>query len=128
VTVFDTSVLVDALAGTRRSNATLMSVLARGEKLLLCTIVLYEWLRGPRSPAELAVQESLFPSDGALQFEAGDARLAASLYNQVRRARSREADIAIAACAIRHQAQLWTLNRADFADIPELRLFDPKAS
>lgn len=127
VTVFDTSVLVDALAGLRRSNATLMSVLERGEKLLLCTIVLYEWLRGPRSQAELAVQESLFPSDGALRFEAGDARLAASLYSQVRRARSREADIAIAACAIRNEAQLWTLNRADFADIPGLRLYDPKA-
>jgi len=104
-----------------------MSVLERGEKLLLCTIVLYEWLRGPRSQAELAVQESLFPSDGALKFDAGDARLAASLYNQVRRARSREADIAIAACAIRNEAQLWTLNRADFADILGLRLYDPKA-
>jgi predicted nucleic acid-binding protein len=127
VTLFDTSVLVDALAGPRRSNAALMSVLAGGEKLLLCTMVLYEWLRGPRSPAELAVQESLFPSEGALRFEAEDARLAANLYNLVRRARSREADIAIAACAIRNEALLWTLNRADFADIPGIRLYDPKA-
>jgi len=34
----------------------------------------------------------------------------------------READIAIAACAIVREAELWTLNRADFRDIPNLRL------
>src|SRR5256885_118962 len=33
-----------------------------------------------------------------------------------------EADIAIADCAIVHGAALWTLNREDFKDIPDLRL------
>jgi predicted nucleic acid-binding protein len=31
-------------------------------------------------------------------------------------------DLAIAACAIRREAELWTLNGADFKDIPGLRL------
>jgi predicted nucleic acid-binding protein len=44
----------------------------------------------------------------------------------VRRARSREIDIAIAACTICHQTELWTLNPADFADIPGLRLLNPR--
>ena len=41
---------------------------------------------------------------------------------------SREIDIAIAACAIRHEAALWTLNTADFADIPGLRLYQAKSN
>jgi predicted nucleic acid-binding protein len=57
-----------------------------------------------------------------LPYESEDARISAEIYRSVRRARSREIDIAIAACAIRREAELWTLNRADFADIPGLRL------
>ncbi|HKF66949.1 MAG TPA: hypothetical protein VKB36_10480 [Vicinamibacterales bacterium] len=38
------------------------------------------------------------------------------------RARDRELDIAIAACAIVSGGTLWTLNRDDFKDIPHLRL------
>jgi predicted nucleic acid-binding protein len=100
-------------------------LLEQGERLGLSTMVLYEWLRGPRLPVELAMQESLLPSEAALPFEAADARISAELYRSVRRARSREIDIAIAACAIRRDAELWTLNRADFADIPRLRLVRP---
>jgi len=40
----------------------------------------------------------------------------------VRRPRGREVDLAIAACAIVHGARLWTLNRDDFTDIPDLDL------
>jgi predicted nucleic acid-binding protein len=60
-----------------------------------------------------------------LPFEAADARISAELYRSAPRARSREVDLAIAACAIRHKAELWTLNRADFADIPRFRLARP---
>jgi len=80
-------------------------------------------LRGPRLPQELGLQEVLFASEAALPFEAADARISAELYRVVPRARSREIVIAIAACAIRRDAELWTLNRADFVDIPQLRLF-----
>lgn len=85
-------------------------------------LTLYEWLRGPRTREELAIQEILFPAESAIPFEAEDAKLAARLYRAVRRARDRDADLAIAACAIRHDAELWTLNVADFKDIPGLRL------
>jgi predicted nucleic acid-binding protein len=34
-------------------------------------------------------------------------------------------DLAIAACAISHQAALWTLNTADFNDISGLGLWTP---
>jgi predicted nucleic acid-binding protein len=58
-------------------------------------------------------------------FGVPEAAVAAKLYRQVRKARDREIDIAIAACAITREAALWTLNRGDFADIPGLILATP---
>jgi predicted nucleic acid-binding protein len=125
VTFLDTSLLIDALTGPKRSAAALRSAIHDGERVLLPSLVLYEWLRGPRVPQDLAAQESLFPSDAAIPFGWQESALSAKLYRSVRRARGREADIAIAACAITHEAQLWTLNTADFKDIPGLRLYSP---
>lgn len=122
VILLDTSFIIDSLCGGRRSAPALFRALDRGEKLGLCTVALYEWLRGPRLADEIATQEALFPSAAAVPFETVDARLAAELYRSLKRARTREADIAIAACAIRREAELWTLNPEDFADIPGLRL------
>jgi len=118
----DTSTLVDALTGTRRSAQALRRAIEAGERVQLSTIVLYEWLRGPRRPTELSDQEALFPREAAVSFDSESAALAARLYASLPRARGREIDLAIAACAITHDASLWTLNRADFADIPDLRL------
>lgn len=122
----DTSVLVDALTGPRRSAPKLRQAIARGERIQLSAIVLYEWLRGPRQPDELNDQELLFPRDAAVAFGAAEAARAARLYAQVARARvrGREIDLAIAACAMSYGASLWTLNREDFADITGLILVD----
>lgn len=105
----------------------LRAVEATREPIALPALVIYEWRRGPRTSNELAEQEDLYPTVRAITFGPKEAALSADLYRSVRRARSREIDIAIAACAIVNEAQLWTLNRADFADIPGLRLYDPKA-
>ena len=86
------------------------------------SLVLYEWLRGPRLPEEIAAQEALFPSESAVPFGPREAALSADLYRSLRRARGREIDLAIAACALAREAQFWTLNLADFQDIPGLRL------
>jgi predicted nucleic acid-binding protein len=89
---------------------------------MIPSLVLYEWLRGPRLAEELAMQEALFPSEASVPFGQREAALSAKLYQSLRRPRGREMDIAIAACAITHQAELWTLNQTDFKDIPGLRL------
>lgn len=120
----DTSVLVDALTGPRRSALALRQVLDRGERIGIATLVLYEWLRGPRREVELAHQEALLPGADALPFGPRAATLTADLYRAVQRARHREFDLGVAACALVSGAALWTLNAQDFRDIPGLDLFD----
>jgi predicted nucleic acid-binding protein len=123
----DTSLLVDALSGTRRSAAALRRAIEKGNRVGLSGLVLYEWLRGPRAAEELRAQEVLFPSERAVPFGPLEAAVAAELYRKVRRPRGREIDLAIAACAVAHQATFWTLNPSDFADLPLLTLFRSEA-
>lgn len=121
----DTSALVDALTGPRRSLETLIALTDAGHRLGLSTIVVYEWLGGPRTRAELGAQEELFPSEQAAAFGPAEAAVAARLYKHVSRARGREIDLAVAACALANGAAIWTLNPGDFQDIPDLRLIRP---
>jgi len=125
VIVLDTSVLVDALCGDMNSEPAIRAALMRSEQLLLPSLVLFEWLRGPRRERELQTQEALLPSDRALPFGSEEAAEAARLYRGLPRARGREVDLAIAACAITWDAELWTLNLGDFADIPGLKISLP---
>jgi predicted nucleic acid-binding protein len=118
----DTSALVDALTGPRRSLDVLIGLTDEGHRVALSTIVLYEWLRGPRSRAERVAQEALFPSEQCVTFGPAEAATAARLYGQVTRPRGREVDLAIAACAVAAGARLWTLNPDDFTDIPGIQL------
>lgn len=120
--VLDTSVVIEALGAGGSMRDSFRATIAQGHRMVVPTLVLYEWLRGPRRPEELAVQEAVLPSDGALPFGAHEARTAADLYRDVPRARGREIDLAIAACAIAWDGVLWTLNPDDFRDIPGLRL------
>ena len=123
--LLDTLVLIDGLTESGRLLPQIVRALDRGERLAISTMVLYEWLRGPRVSVELGAQESLFPSHDALPFETADAEIAAQIYRSLKRPRTREVDIAIAACALRHDAALWTVNASDFADIPGLKLVRP---
>lgn len=121
----DTSVLVDALTGPRRSLPLLERTVARGHVIAVSTLAFFEWLRGPRAPEELEDQEALLPSVEARPFGPPEAARAAGIYRAVKRARGRDMDIAIAACTIEHGAHLWTLNPDDFRDIPGLGLYEP---
>jgi predicted nucleic acid-binding protein len=118
----DTSSLIDAVTGPKRSASRLRRLIENGERIFLSTLVLFEWRRGPRLPEEIADQETLFPSSEAILFGPTEALMAAQLYRKIKRPRGREIDIAIAACAMAHDSYLWTLNPADFKDIPDLKL------
>jgi predicted nucleic acid-binding protein len=119
----DTTVLVDALTGSRKSLARLERTVAAGHVIALSTLVLYEWLRGPRTDDDLTVQERLLPAADARPFGDEEAATAARIYRGLTRARGRDMDIAIAACAIADGARLWTLNPGDFRDLPGLSLY-----
>ena len=121
----DTSVLIDALTGPRRSMPALRRVVADGLRLGVSALVLYEWRRGPRTERELAIEQALLGPEVTAGFGEVEAQLAADLYRRVTRSRGREIDLAIAACAIGQGAQLWTLNTTDFRDVPDLDLYRP---
>lgn len=118
----DTSALINALTGPRQSLETLIGLIEDGHRISLSAIVLYEWLRGPRTRPELIAQEHLFPRHLAVPFGPAQADEAAKLYASIKRPRRREIDLAVASCALVDGAALWTLNRADFLDIPGLSL------
>ncbi len=118
----DTSALIAAFSGQRREASVLRRLVADGERLGVSSLVLYEWWRGPRTDAELDVQEALVPARSSCGFGAAEAALAADIYRRLNRPRNRGVDIAIASCAIIQHAALWTLNPRDFADIPGLEL------
>ncbi len=120
--ILDTSVLVGALTGSAPLAPALVAAIERGERMALPSLVLYEWLRGPRTEPELAFQERLFPAQRALVFGPAEAEEGARLYRLLKRPRGREIDLGIAACALLRNGELWTANPVDFADIPGLRL------
>ncbi|MGH9535414.1 MAG: type II toxin-antitoxin system VapC family toxin [Terriglobales bacterium] len=122
MTVLDTSVLLAALTGPRPLLRELRRRCAAGERLAVPALVLFDWRLGPRTGEELASQEELFPAAAALPFEAEDAQLAATLFKRLSPGRASAMAIAIAACALRQEAALWTLHGEDFAGIPGLQL------
>lgn len=122
MTILDTSVLIESLSGPKRSAQALRAAFESGERMFIPSLVLYEWLRGPRLSSEIAAQEALFPTDSVVTFGSREASLSAELYRSLKRPRGREMDLAIAACALVRDAGLWTLNAADFRDILNLRL------
>ena len=119
----DTSVLVDAFTGDRRCLTRLRAATAKGDVVSISSIVLYEWLRGPRTEDEKQAVDAFFELDQVAVFGRREAERAAGLFGRVKGARQRQADLAIAACAIEGRASLWTLNRSDFDDVPGLTLF-----
>ena len=62
----DTCVLVDALTGPRRLLSRLERTIAAGHVIATSTLVLYEWVRGPRTQDELEDQEALLPAKNAV--------------------------------------------------------------
>jgi predicted nucleic acid-binding protein len=120
----DTSVLVSSFTGPRALLPAVKDAIRGGHRLVTSAPVLYEWLRGPRLDDDLELQRELCPPDALVAFNTAEATLAANLYRAVNRARGREMDVAIAACALEHGAALWTVNPRDFKDIPGLMLYE----
>jgi len=122
----DTSVLVDAFTGARRSFAHVRTATSEGHVITFCAVVQYEWLRGPRTNDEDEAVRRFLGDTAVVGFGDQEAHTAAALYRRVTRARQRQAVLAVAACALEHNARLWTLNTADLTDVPGLTLYQPR--
>jgi hypothetical protein len=71
------AVLVGALTGSRRSLPGLERTIAAGHVIGCSTLVMYEWLRGPRTEDERTHPEWLVPASHAHAFGAHEAAAAA---------------------------------------------------
>ncbi len=122
--VLDTSILIDALTEARPLAGALERLLDSGEPGLGADSRALRMAAGPQEAEGLEVQRFLFPDERAIVFGPAEARVAADLYRILPRARGRETEFAIAACALTQEGRLWTTNEQDFRDIPGLSLFD----
>lgn len=104
-------------------RAPLRAAWESGERIRVPTLVVYEWDRGPRTESERAAFARLFSEDEWIAFGPDGTRVAATLSRPVDWPRRRGIDLAIAACAISWDGALWTLNPADFRDLPDLDLW-----
>ena len=118
----DTSLLVDALTGPRKSGPALQRWLSEGNRIEISALVVFEYLRGPRTPEQREFFYRLLSTAPTIPFGFEEAGGAAVIYQNIKRPRGREIDIAIAACALLRGATLWTLNPRDFRDIPGLKV------
>lgn len=96
----------------KRHPAVIERVLG-GEPAAVCSIVWYEYCVGPVAEDE-AERARAFLEGGVAAVTGEDAMLAARLFNATGRVRRLKTDALIAACAIRAQAELVTVNAADF--------------
>ncbi len=67
----DTSVLVEGLGAGGSLREAMQETIAGGKRLVVPSLVLYEWLCGPRLEAELRAQEALFRAATLLPAAAG---------------------------------------------------------
>jgi predicted nucleic acid-binding protein len=127
MTVADTDVLIDFLAGAEPAAERVASELERGS-LLTTVITRFELLSGARNSRQENSIRQLLAAVPAL--ELGDE--AADKAAEVRRSLDRSgaaigmADSLIAGIVLVHRGVLLTRNRRHFERVPELRLADGK--
>ena len=127
MTVADTDVLIDFLAGSEPAAGWVAAELERGS-LLTTVISRFELLSGARNPRQENSIRHLLAAVPALELDDEAADKAA----EVRRSLDRSgasigmADSLIAGIVLVHGGVLLTRNRRHFERVPELRLADRK--
>lgn len=109
----DTNYLISLATRQSPLAAKVRLWLEAGDDLAVSAITWSEFLNGPVTSAQRALVEQLIGGRVAA-FDATSAQLSSHLFNATGRKRSLRFDCLIAACAMRHDARLATLNVADF--------------
>jgi predicted nucleic acid-binding protein len=116
----DTSFLIRALVPGSPQDRRLREWLRSGERLHISAIGWTEFLCGPVEPQHIELAGRVVSE--RLDFTEEGAVLAAELFNRSGRRRGSLTDCMIAATALRHEAQLATVNPDDFRRFDNLHV------
>jgi predicted nucleic acid-binding protein len=108
----DTGFLIRALARGTTEDAALRRWLQERAAVDISAVAWTEFLCGPAGERQIRLAHLV--TGKRIEFSAGDAALAAELFNSAGRRRGSLADCMIAATAIRRGARLATSNPVDF--------------
>lgn len=108
----DTNYLILGLVAGSRESRELTTWIASGERLMVPTLVWFEFLCGPVTAAQITTMRAFLHE--LVPFDESHASTAAALFNAAARKRSTRVDAMIAATAIVAGAALATNNTDDF--------------
>lgn len=125
----DTNILIAVQKREPEADSRYVAALAAGEVLAVPSVVRYEARRSLLAPLytrRLNTLDSLLTFLPSLDFDQQAADIAASIYHQLGTTGQLidEADLMIAATAVRYNATLVTRNTSHFQRIQGLRLLD----
>lgn len=110
MTHFDIWAPVGALTGRPTAAPALRRLIVDGNRLLWPRSCSTNGAADPARPTRSPDHEAFVPAASPVAFGTREAAIAADLCARMPRARRREINIAIAACAIVHGAASWSLN------------------
>ena len=117
VICLDTNYLILGLVEGSRESRALASWLGSGDRLMVPTLVWFEFLCGPVTAAQIQTMRAFLHE--LVPFDESQAIVAADLFNAAARKRSTRIDAMIAATAIVANAALATNNRDAFRPFRE---------
>ena len=113
VICLDTNHLIGGTSQQRPESGHLLAWVDAGEAFCVPAPAWYEFLCGPVDTDAVEAMKDLV-GERILPFDTAAATLAAELFNEIGRPRTRRVDVMIAAIAIKQGANLATLNTAHF--------------
>jgi predicted nucleic acid-binding protein len=123
MTLLDTNILIEIY----RDNVNIASIVDDIQDIAVCDVVRAELFYGARNKHEMQEISADLEEFPVLSLSPQISEMAVNLVKTYCLSHKLEfADALIAATAILHNAELFTLNRKDFAYIPNLKLYEHK--
>jgi len=123
MTLLDTNILIEIF----RDNVVITSIVDSLQEIAVCDVVRAELFYGARNKRDLQEISADLDELTVLPLLPQISEMAVNLVKTYCLSHKLElADALIAATAIFHHAELFTLNRKDFTYISDLQLYDPK--
>ncbi len=124
ILMIDTGLLIDYFRKTDKSNAKLVQLSKRFEKLAISSVTEFEIYSGA-TPSQLTFWNELLSEIIVLPFDSKAAHIAAQVQQDLKKIRRtiEKADLFIAATAIANDLRLNTFNLKHFEKIKNLTLF-----